>query len=197
MLTSSAWANTASTKTTSTVTTQASQQLNELETVANQAFDAIRNVQYARLAIFNGDIESATKLTNDAAKLLAKDSINWDNFVRQTKDAKLAKNDKYVIIDASITLAENYVATPAKDSAITSANDKLKAGDKKGALEALKLAGVGVNETEYLLPLNQTRDAITRAQQLLKSGKYYEANLILRDAERSIVTNSNTLIEAN
>ncbi|WP_392563044.1 YfdX family protein [Orbus sturtevantii] len=173
------------------------QQIQELSKIATQGFDAMRTMQYARLAVFNANPELATKLTEQAAKLLAADASDWKNFVKHAKDPALTKNDDYILIDSSIAIAENYVATAEKETAIEKANEKMKNGDQKGALEALHLAGVGVNETQYLMPLNQTRQAVSKAQELLKAGKYYEANIVLRDAELAIVVDSETLIDVN
>ena len=104
--------------------------------------------------------------------------------------------DRYVIINASIALSEDYVATPEK-SAIQSANEKLAKGDQKGAIDTLRLAGIGVIENQYLMPLNQTRKAVAQAQELLKAGKYYEANLVLKGAEEGIVVDSEMLVAGN
>ncbi|HEE1196103.1 TPA: YfdX family protein, partial [Klebsiella pneumoniae] len=105
--------------------------------------------------------------------------------------------DRYVIINASIALSEDYVATPEKESAIQSANEKLAKGDQKGAIDTLRLAGIGVIENQYLMPLNQTRKAVAQAQELLKAGKYYEANLVLKGAEEGIVVDSEMLVAGN
>ncbi len=42
--------------------------------------------------------------------------------------------DRYVVINATVALSEDYVATPEKESAIKSANEKLAKGDQKGLL---------------------------------------------------------------
>lgn len=94
-------------------------------------------------------------------------------------------------------LSEDYVATPEKESAIQSANEKLAKGDQKGAIDTLRLAGIGVIENQYLMPLNQTRKAVAQAQELLKAGKYYEANLVLKGAEEGIVVDSEMLVAGN
>ncbi|MGK3262560.1 YfdX family protein, partial [Klebsiella quasipneumoniae] len=91
----------------------------------------------------------------------------------------------------------DYVATPEKESAIKSANEKLAKGDQKGAIDTLRLAGIGVIENQYLMPLNQTRKAVAQAQDLLKAGKYYEANLVLKGAEEGIVVDSEMLVAGN
>ncbi|MER3622386.1 YfdX family protein [Klebsiella pneumoniae] len=126
----------------------------------------------------------------------AADDASWAKFVKTDAKAKMIA-DRYVIINASIALSEDYVATPEKESAIQSANEKLAKGDQKGAIDTLRLAGIGVIENQYLMPLNQTRKAVAQAQELLKAGKYYEANLVLKGAEEGIVVDSEMLVAGN
>lgn len=161
-----------------------------------QGANAMRDVQFARLALFHGQPESAKKLTDDAAALLAADDASWAKFVKTDATAKMIA-DRYVVINATVALSEDYVATPEKESAIKSANEKLAKGDQKGAIDTLRLAGIGVIENQYLMPLNQTRKAVAQAQKLLKAGKYYEANLVLKGAEEGIVVDSEMLVAGN
>lgn len=67
------------------------------------------------------------------------------------------------------------------------ANRKLQGGDKKGALETLKLANIFVVENQMLLPLKQTRNNIKKAISLFDEGKYYQANLSLMAAENGVI----------
>ena len=169
------------------------QQAKEVAKVAQQGFNAMRDVQYARVSLFRGYPDVAQKLVDQAQTLLSDDSTNWKDFIKADKKTPLA-GDNYVVINASISLAEDFVATPEKQKAIDSANAKFKKGDHKGAMEEL---GVGVTETQYLMPLKQTQQAVKKAQQLLKEGKYYEANLALKGAEEGIITDSVSLVDAN
>ncbi|QMD46854.1 YfdX family protein [Citrobacter freundii] len=157
--------------------------------VAVQGANAMRDIQLARLALFHGQPDSAKKLTDDASSLLAGDSKDWAKFVKTAPKAKMI-DDQYVVINATIALSEDYIATPAKESAIKTANGKMANGDWKGAVDTLQLAGISVLQTQYLMPLNQTRKAVASAQKLLSSGKYYEANLVLKGAEDGIVVDS-------
>ena len=183
---------------TTTVSTNVltAQQAKEVAKVAQQGFNAMRDVQYARVSLFRCYPDVAQKLVNQANTLRSDDSTNWKEFIKADKKTPLA-GDNYVVINASISLAEDFVATPEKQKAIDSANAKFKKGDHKGAMEELRLAGVGVTETQYLMPLKQTQQAVKKAQQLLKDGKYYEANLALKGAEEGIITDSVTLVDAN
>jgi hypothetical protein len=81
--------------------------------VAVQGANAMRDVQFARLALFHGQPESAKKLTDDAAALLAADDASWAKFVKTDATAKMIA-DRYVVINATIALSEDYVATRKK-----------------------------------------------------------------------------------
>ena len=52
-----------------------------------------------------------------------------------------------IVINASVGISESYVATPEKEAAIKNCQRKNgERGIKKGAMEELRLAGVGVME---------------------------------------------------
>lgn len=136
------------------------------------------------------------KLTKDAATLLADDSTDWARFVKVAPKAKMI-DDQYVIINSKIALSEDYIASPEKEKAIAAANEKMAKGDQKGAVDTLRLAGIGVMQTQYLMPLHQTRNAVKQAEKLLADGKYYEANLVLKGAEDSVVVDTETLVATN
>ena len=195
MSTSPVWATDSATAApAAAATTQVLKEAADVLQVAVQGANAMRDIQFARLALFHGQPDSAKKLTDDAAALLAADDASWAKFVKTDAKAKMIA-DRYVIINASIALSED--ATPEKESAIQSANEKLAKGDQKGAIDTLRLAGIGVIENQYLMPLNQTRKAVAQAQELLKAGKYYEANLVLKGAEEGIVVDSEMLVAGN
>ena len=69
----------------------------------------------------------APKLTDDAAALLAADDASWAKFVKTDAKAKMIA-DRYVIINASIALSEDYVATPEKRAL---SNPPTKAGERR------------------------------------------------------------------
>lgn len=172
-----------------TATANVQKEAADIMQVAVKGANAMRDIQLARLALFHGQPDSAKKLTNDAASLLAGDSSDWAKFVKAAPKAKMI-DDQYVIINAAIALSEDYIATPEKESAIKTANGKMAKGDWKGAVDTLQLAGISVLQTQYLMPLNQTRKAVASAQKLLSTGKFYEANLVLKGAEEGIVIDS-------
>ncbi|RVU15182.1 YfdX family protein [Methylobacterium oryzihabitans] len=86
-------------------------------------------------------------------------------------------------VDAQLTLGEDFLATPAKASAVTEANKSLAKGDQTGAIETLKLAHIDVNFVMAVLPLDKTAADVNQAASLIDQGKYYEANATLKSAE--------------
>ncbi|WP_407905114.1 YfdX family protein [Escherichia coli] len=157
-----------------------------------QGMKAMKDVQYARLALFRGEPDVAGNLVNEAKKILAGEQ-DWASARPLSGKKAPQTGDFYVVIDSGLTLAEDFTVSPEKQEAINKANQKLSKGDKKGAIEDLHLAGVDVSETQVLMPLKQTLQKIDSAQTLLNESKYYEANLALKGAEDGVVIDTETL----
>ena len=67
------------------------------------------------------------------------------------------------------------------------ANKSLAQGDKKGAMEKLKLAEIDTSVTLAVVPLQQTIDDVDQAKQLIDSGKYYEGSQKLRAVQNATI----------
>jgi hypothetical protein len=96
------------------------------------------------------------------------------------------KRVAWLPVDGQMILDENYVASPQKAAAVADANKNLKEGDRKGATDKLKLAGINVDFTMAVVPLAKTTGAIDQAATLIDDGKYYEANTTLLQAEKGV-----------
>lgn len=173
--------------------TVAQQQAAETLKISEQGFTAVQDVRLARLAIFQGVPEHAVKLTENAAKLLTDDSIDWKKFATTNKNAALI-GDQYIAIDGTVGISENFISTPEKQAAIKKANEQLSQGDKKSAMETLRLADISVTQKLYLLPLKHSQKAVAEAQNLLKEKKYYEANLALKAIEDSVLVDNTGIV---
>ena len=57
---------------------------------------------------------------------------------------RMKKPISWLPVDGSITINEDYTAIPAKTAAVADANKSLESGDRKGAMEKLKLADMNV-----------------------------------------------------
>ena len=93
-------------------------------------------------------------------------------------------------IDGRMSVGEDYSVTPEKTAAVKKANDSLKKGDRKDALDTLKLAGVDVQYAMVVAPLDLTRTQINTASKDMSAGKYYEANLALKKVEDAVMVDA-------
>jgi len=171
---------------------------------------AFRDLHLARIAIFDAAPAQAKELIAKAQSALAKAKTDEAVFVKAEANLKSPTRTSaspapsaeasgkptgkaasteavaWLPIDGQLTLGEDFVATPAKASAVTDANKSLEKGDKKSAVEKLKLADVDVNFTLAVVPLAQTTADVDQAATLIGQGKYYEANAVLKKAEDGI-----------
>jgi hypothetical protein len=157
----------------------------ELLTTVDDAYTAMREVRAARLALFDGNTDMATQMTNDAiAKMQS----------AETSEAKWGVPSKsgqqgvtYVPFDSSIMLGEGFTVTPDNSKAVSAANDQMAKGDAKGAAETLKASNIDVSVAAAMVPAKLSLTHLQDAAKLIKSGKYYEANLALKGVEDGVV----------
>jgi len=156
---------------------------------SNNAFDALRAVRGARLAIFNGDIKQATKMTETALTDMQKAKTE-DAKLAVTVDKKASTADQYVPVDATIGLSDGFVPTPDKVAQIKKANAHMAKGETSEAAEVLQLANIDVVVSAALVPTQSSVTNLDHAATLMKDGKYYQANLALKAVEDGVVFHS-------
>ena len=169
----------------------------DMAKVSKDGYLAIRDVRMARLAIFNGQPTQAKTYTNDAQTALERAKRDDTAFTKAESDLKTpagmtqpgsgatasTTQTTWIPVDGSITLGEDYINTPEKSAGVAKANEELKKGDHKHAMETLKLADINVSFVMEVAPLDKTTAGIKNAAQLIDAGKYYEANQALKDVE--------------
>lgn len=117
--------------------------------------------------------------TGDSGKDMTKDST--------AKTSASGEPVKWLPVDAQLVLADDFVVrNKDQQKSVDEANQHLKAGDRKGAMERLKLAGVDVDFTMAVVPLDKTTQEVNHAAQLIQDGKYYEANATLKTVEDGV-----------
>jgi hypothetical protein len=89
-------------------------------------------------------------------------------------------------VDGTITINEDYTTNPVKTAAVADANKSLQSGDRKTAMEKLKLADMNVDVTLAIIPLEQTIKYAHQAAGLIDENKYYEASQLLRQAQDNL-----------
>jgi len=172
-----------------------------LEQVSNESNMAMRDLRWARVALFDGKTDSAKTYLDEAKKNLEtaeKDApqmivtINTKNKIgdKTVSSKEVTETSDYVPIDAWLVLSEDFVATPEKNAKIKEANDHLKNNKKDEALEVLHSADIDVSVGRMLMPLGATLKHVDKAIDLMKEQKYYEANLALKDAEDGLIEDS-------
>jgi hypothetical protein len=164
-----------------------------------------------RLAIYDGRIDDAKKFVTQAVAAFSKAKTDEAVFIKAesalrppvdkdaaakksaasteladtAKTAQMKKPIAWLPVDGSIMIDDDYKAKPAKTAAVADANKSLKGGDRKAALEKLKLADVKVVVIVAVLPLEETINKVGQASALINEGKYYEASQDLRQVQAS------------
>jgi hypothetical protein len=162
---------------------------------------AMREAGFARVAIFDGELDQAKTLIEQAQTHLKGAKKNAPEITVTVKavekigdktidSSKMTETNDFIPIDTSLTLAEDFVATPEKTEKIKEANEHLRKGNHEKADEILKDAGIDVSVTRFLVPLDFVTSQVDKASSLLKDHKYYEANLALKGALDSMVTDT-------
>jgi hypothetical protein len=179
--------------------------------VSADGASGFQDLSLTRLAIYDGRVDDAKKFITQAVAAFNKAKADETVFNKAeaalkppiAKDAaennsaasaeppdasKTARTEKAIAwlpVDGSIVIDEDYTAKTAKTAAVAEANKSLKAGDRKAALEKLKLADVKVVVIVGVLPLEETINKVAQAANLINEGKYYEASQELRQVQAS------------
>jgi YfdX protein len=208
MLTSVALAADQSGKTanTDTANSSAAQQMAEKDfgKLSADGSKAFREVRLARLAIFDGQADQAKKYVDEARTTIAKAKSDDTVFMKEETSLKppAGMNQKtspsqagtqgaapgntptaWLPINGGMTLGEDFAATPDKAASVAKANEQLKKGDHRQAMETLKLSNINVAFVMEVAPVDKTVSGIDNAAQLVDSGKYYEGNQALKSVE--------------
>jgi hypothetical protein len=176
----------------------------EVMKYSQDGHSALRDIAAARVAIFNGDPKLASDLIVKAKDAVAKAEAEAPSFAPKVSEAAGGKSAgsesdtekaAMVPVDGEIMLADDFVPTPEKMAHVAKANEHLKNGKSKEALEELRLGEIEVNYTRLLMPTAAATKHIEQATQLMNDHKYYEANLALKAVDDSLVADSVTLTE--
>lgn len=161
--------------------------------LSQDGYNVMRDIRATRVAIFNGDADSAKKFVELAKADLDKTKKDEDR-IEHKKTGENVTQD-WVAIDGQVVVADNFVATPEKTKHIASGNQKIKEGKSREAIQELKLAEVDVGFTRVLMPLAETQVHVDVAAEQIQSGAYYEANLALKAAEDGLNIETVMLLE--
>jgi hypothetical protein len=168
---------------------------------------AFQDLTLSRLAIFDGRISDAKKFAQQAETDFNKAKTDETVFTKAEADLKapngqtspqkgavqpdqnMSSSDEmhqpvaWLPVDATVTIDEDYKLSPTKTTAVEEANKSLKNGDRKGAMEKLKLANIDTNIILAVVPVEKTMNEVHQAVQLIDNGKYYEGSQMLKQAQ--------------
>jgi hypothetical protein len=153
--------------------------------VSEDALVSMRDLHGARLAIFNGQSERARTFVDAAVTRIRAAVEDADTYALDTKAPKA--DDSYVPFDASLTVLHAFEPTAEKEKHIAKANEHLHKGEKREAVEALKLAEIDMAVTTSMIPVKFAKEHIDQAAKLIGERKYYEANLALKTVDDAVV----------
>ena len=108
-----------------------------------------------------------------------------NNQQKSANNQQNASNVEWLPVDASITIDEDFTASPEKKAAVADADKSLGKGDRKGSIEKLKLSGVNIDVTVLAVPLNDTIAKVQQAANMINDGKYYEASQLIKQVQDS------------
>ena len=160
---------------------------------------AFRDVQAARLAIFNGEPDRAKSYLTDAQSALARAKSDDTVFMKAEAELKTAPGDKqpatapsdgaktkvaWVPVDGQMAVDEDYTDTSGKAAETAKPNAKDQSASA-GQADTLKLADLNVDFTAELIPLQATIGQVDAAAELAGQNKFYEASLKLKSVEDS------------
>ncbi|MEZ5714241.1 MAG: YfdX family protein [Paracoccaceae bacterium] len=159
---------------------------------ADEAATALAQIHAARVALFDNDIETAKSQLGEARShfLDAEKKFN-DITIGDTENPESA--DRYLPFDVSVALDEDFVVTPENKTALDTANQQVRNGDKDSAIETLNLARIDANLSAALLPVADVTTHLDKAQTFMDEGKYFDANVALKAVEDSILIRSYTI----
>jgi hypothetical protein len=156
-----------------------------------QAFTLIRD---ARRKLFDGLTQDAEELVAAATRSLARAKEDDTAYMKKhaalkTIDGKRPAGDAtqpptaWIPVDGSLTFGEHFEATPEQRRQIEIAKIQAGRSDMKKAAELLQQANVDFRLALVVAPLEQTIRLIGETSKLIAAGKYYEANLKLKQAQ--------------
>lgn len=180
-----------------TTPSSSSQSAQDALKLSKEAAKAFQDIQRARLAIYEVDPDQAKKSIKEASEALAKSKKDDAAFTKAESDMKAPAGTQnppngstqpttWVPFDGQMTLGEDFAVTPEKAAAVKEANKHFAKGDKKAALDRLKLAQVYLYFNYALAPLDKSIAGVEQAKSFIDAGKYYEANAELKKVQDGV-----------
>ncbi len=205
---STAWAAAPATSDRQNTSVQEKTAVKDLGNLSKDGANGFHDITLTRFAIFEGRTADAKKYVDEANAAFGKAATDETVFTKAEADMKAPKQDmgqpgkantatasdssssdqaknpiEWLPVDGSIMIDEDYTVDQTKSAAVADANKSLKKGDRKAAMDKLKLADMSIDVTLGVVPLRPTMTSVQKAVGLIDDGKYYEASQVLKQAE--------------
>jgi hypothetical protein len=203
-----AWAAAPSTPDRQNASVQQKTAGRDLGNLSKDGANGFHDITLTRAAIFEGRTSDAKKYAGEANAAFDKAATDDTAFTKAEADMKAPKLNmgepgkvntatasdsgssdqaktpiEWLPVDGSIMIDEDYTADQTKSAAVADANKSLKKGDRKAAMDKLKLADMSIDVTLGVVPLRPTMASVQKAVGLIDDGKYYEASQVLKQAQ--------------
>lgn len=156
-----------------------------LDKASNNVMLSMRDVNDARVALFNGDSEAA-RTHIDAAEM----RINAAVGEAQTYAHELKKgeqDDWYIPYDTSLAVVDTF--QPSNTRTVMN-NDKANTANhqqgQKSQEQQFKLDEEDISVSAGLVPVKYAQRQIARAAEFASKGDYYQANLALKAVDDAV-----------
>lgn len=164
----------------------------EMLKIADEALGAVTDAHAARLALFDNNLEAAKDKLADARAVFVDAEKELNDFtIGDTEDPSSAA--KFLPFNLSMALSEDFQSTPETAEALEKAQGLIQSGSTDDAIDVLRLASIDVDISAAMLPVEGASEQLQKAQDLLDDGKYFEANLALKEMEDSVVVRTYSL----
>lgn len=156
---------------------------------ADEALEAMSEIQSARLALFNNDIALASESVRAAQVTLTKSESDLAGLLMRDFTAVDTENN-YLPFDMSMSLTEGFKATKENKLALQKAYGLIESAEPDEAIEVLKVAEIEVQVSAAMLPYEATIAALEDALGNIEDGDYFDANINLKSIVDSVVVNT-------
>lgn len=163
---------------------------------------AFQDIDNARLEIFEAQTGKAKQDVQEAQALLQKAQSDNTVFMKAESELKAPPGQRqrssganatpsatqvaWLPINSSMVIDEDYLGNPGKAAGVNEADKNIQNGDKKQAMDALKLHDVDVSFIVQAAPLQATIQGVSEAASDMQQGHYFAANAALKKVDDGV-----------
>ncbi|MBN3561610.1 YfdX family protein [Aliamphritea spongicola] len=148
--------------------------------IPGHAKSVLADTRAARVALFEGQTDAAIDLVQKALDTF--DAGVADYAVELDDDAGFG-----IPVDSSVEFNEGFQPTESNAKVINQAGQLAQKGDSQAAVKTMIEGGIELDFKYAMLPVAPTVVSLNNALDDLQDGSFYEANIVLKAIETSLV----------